>query len=132
MKSLLAYLIFGVLTTAINMVVFGVCYEIVGLPNVLSTILAWFLAVAFAFITNKRYVFRSLSMERRVLFREIATFFGCRLLTGLLDVVIMFIAVDLYHRPALIWKLLSNIVVIILNYAASRLIIFKPKDEQKS
>ena len=57
--------------------------------------------------------------------RELASFFGCRLLTGALDVAIMAYCVDFRGGNGLLWKLLSNILVIVLNYAASKLFIFK-------
>lgn len=124
-KSLILYAAFGALTTLVNMAVYHLCYSVAGLPNVPSTVLAWVLAVSVAFITNKLWVFDSPSFDRSTLLREVPAFFGARLLTGLLDVAIMFVAVDALHRPATAWKLISNVIVIVLNYVASKLVIFK-------
>jgi len=99
------------------------------MSNVPSVIIAWLLAVVFAFFTNKLWVFKSKSFAPDVLKHEIPTFFGARLLTGLLDLGIMYLAVDVLHGNGTVWKLISNILVIILNYVASKLIIFKKKDE---
>ncbi len=124
-KDLIPYAFFGVCTTVVNVVIYYLCYNVTGIPNVPSTIIAWFFAVVFAFITNKLWVFKSKSFEKKILVHEILTFFGCRLATGVLDVVIMWIAVDLMSWNETIWKIISNILVIIINYIASRLVIFK-------
>jgi len=123
--GLLMYLVFGVLTTIINIVSYHVCYSILQIANVPATIIAWLLAVIFAFVTNKQFVFDSKSYARAVVLRELRDFLACRILTGLLDVAIMFVAVDLLCWNALFWKIISNGLVIVLNYIASKLVIFK-------
>jgi putative flippase GtrA len=90
-------------------------------------VIAWVLAVAFAYFTNKIWVFESKSWKWSVLKREISAFVSCRLATGILDIVIMYVCVDLLHWHAMLMKILSNILVIILNYVFSKLVIFKKK-----
>ncbi len=124
-RDVILYLFFGGCTTVLNIAVYYLCYNIAGIPNVPSTCIAWILSVLFAYLTNKVYVFQSKSFKKEVLLREGLQFFGCRLLTGILDVAIMFVAVDLLHWNGLVWKVISNILVIILNYVASKLLIFK-------
>lgn len=126
-KSIIMYAVFGVLTTIVNMGAYYLCFNIAHIPNVPSTIIAWVLAVAFAFITNKLWVFDSPSFDAQTLKHEIPTFFGARLATGVLDVLIMYLAVDVAHLNPTFWKLVSNILVIIINYVASKLVIFKKK-----
>ncbi len=126
-RALILYAVFGLLTTLINTAVYALCYHDLGIPNVASTIIAWVLAVIFAYITNKLWVFDSKRFDRATLAHEIPTFFGARAATGVLDVAIMYLAVDVCHGPSTVWKLLSNVVVIILNYVASKLVIFKQK-----
>lgn len=126
-KSVISYLFFGVCTTVINIVVYYLCYNIFGIANVPSTMIAWVVAVVFAYISNKLFVFDSKSFKTDVLVREGASFFGCRLLTGILDVIIMYVAVDVMNMNSTLWKFASNILVIILNYVASKLVIFKKK-----
>ena len=96
---------------------------------------AWILAVAFAFITNKLWVFNSKSFARKVLFHEIWTFLTARVLTGLIDVLIMFLAVDVGGMNdtfwSTFWKIISNVIIVILNYIFSKLIIFRKKDDAK-
>lgn len=121
------YIFFGVLTTLVNTVSYALCFDALGIANVPSTIIAWILAVLFAFITNKLWVFDSKSFDVKTLGHEIPSFFGCRILTGVLDVAVMYFAVDVCAWNATLWKLISNVLVIIINYAASKLVIFKKK-----
>jgi putative flippase GtrA len=124
-KQLLLYLFFGICTTAINTICYWLLYDVLPFGNLLSTILAWLAAVIFAFITNKLFVFESKRTSTQDCINEVVSFFGCRLLTGILDVVIMAVAVDLLKWSGLLWKLISNIVVTIINYFASKRIIFR-------
>ena len=126
-KDIILYLFFGGCTTVINIIAYYLSYNIAGIPNVPSTCIAWIIAVLFAYLTHKVFVFESRSFAREVLLREGLQFFGCRLLTGIMDVAIMYVAVDLMGWNALLWKILSNILVIVLNYIASKLLIFKKK-----
>lgn len=126
-KSFIAYGVFGVFTTIVNIVTYNICYNSVGMSNTLSNIVAWILAVVFAYLTNKIWVFGSKSWKWEVLRREVTAFISCRLATGVLDLVIMFICVDIMHWHALLMKVISNVLVIILNYVFSKLVIFKKK-----
>lgn len=126
-RSFITYGIFGVLTTIVNIVTYNFCYNSVGISNTLSNVAAWILAVTFAYITNKIWVFDSKSWKWEVLRREIPAFISCRLATGILDIAIMYICVDIMRWPALLMKFASNILVIILNYVFSKLVIFKKK-----
>lgn len=124
-RSVVMYGIFGILTTAVNLVSYSLCYNVLGIPNIPSTIIAWVLAVSFAFVTNKLWVFDSTSFDKETLLHEIPTFLGARIATGVLDVAIMYVSVDVLHSNATLWKLISNIIVIIINYVASKLLIFR-------
>ena len=124
-RFIIFYGIFGVLTTIINVVTYGVLYNVLNITNVISTIIAWVVAVLFAFVTNKIWVFESKTFERKLFILELQKFFGCRIATGLLDVGIMFIGVDILNGPAILLKLFANILVIVLNYIMSKFIVFK-------
>lgn len=126
-KSFILYVIFGVLTTVVNMAVYGLCYDILKMSNIVSTVIAWFAAVVLAYATNKVWVFNSKSFALKVILYELATFFSCRILTGILDVAIMYFAVDIMAWNGKLFKLISNVLVIILNFIASKLIIFVKK-----
>jgi len=124
-KEVILYLFFGGCTTVINIVTYAGLYEVLHVANVPSTIAAWVVSVLFAFYTNRRFVFESRQTEAAARWREFISFFGCRVLTGVLDVVIMALAVDVMGWNGLLWKIISNVLVIILNYVASKFFIFK-------
>ncbi len=127
-KEVILYLIFGILTTLINIVTYYLCDKI-GLSTAVSTVIAWVLSVLFAFITNKIFVFASKTYDLKKLFKEIISFFTMRVLTGILDLVIMIVFVDILHLNGLLIKILSNIIVIILNYVFSKVLVFKNKNQ---
>lgn len=124
-KSFLLYIIFGGCTTLVNIITYAVCTRAFHLGTVASTVLAWILAVTFAYVTNRSWVFESRTNGTRDMIREITSFFSCRLLTGGLDLLIMYIFVDVFGMNDIIMKVISNVVVILLNYVASKLLIFK-------
>ncbi len=124
-RPVLLYLIFGVLTTLINVGTYWVVAHPMGYSVMVSTIIAWILAVLFAYITNRRWVFNSTATTSSTIIKEFAAFITCRITTGIFDGLSMFIFVDVFHFNDVLIKLLANIIVIILNYIASKLIIFK-------
>ncbi len=124
-RGIFLYLFFGGVTTAVNVVVYWLCYEVLGVPNVPATVLAWVLSVAVAYLTNKLWVFESKSFAPEVLWPELGKFVAARAATGLLDLAVMFVCVDMLGWPGTPVKLASNVVVIVLNYVFSKLLIFK-------
>lgn len=124
-KKIIDYLIFGVLTTVVNYITYLVCTRVLGLSVTLSTILAWIISVLFAYITNKIYVFESKTNTVKTFMKEIFMFFAFRILSGIMDVVIMYISVEIFSVNDIIMKLVSNIVVIIVNYIFSKCFVFK-------
>ncbi len=119
------YLVFGVVTTVVNVAVYHVCYAMLGVPNIPSTVIAWVLSVAVAYITNKLWVFRSPSFAPAVLWPELGKFVAARGLTGVLDLGIMYVGVDLLGGPGTALKLGSTVLVVVLNYVFSKWLIFK-------
>lgn len=98
-------------------------------PNVPSVVLSWFLAVTFAFFTNKFIVFRKKGKtEEKGLFSQLLWFYSCRAASGVLDVVIMFISVDIFALNHTLWKFISNLAVGLCNYLAGKFFIFRGKD----
>jgi len=130
-RAFITYAVFGVLTTAINIVTYAVCYEHLNIANVPSNILAWTFAVAFAFITNKLWVFGSKNMSAKIILNELWKFITARLTVGLIDLAIMYIAVDVCHGPAVIFKFVAATVTIILNFVLSKLVVFRKAKQVK-
>lgn len=125
--EMISYIVFGVLTTVVNIVSFGLFRTVLHWDLLVANTLAWILSVAFAFITNKVIVFKSKSFETRLFLRELVTFVGARLLSLGVDTLGMFLLVEVLACNDWIAKIIMNIIVVIINYVLSKLIIFKNK-----
>ena len=126
-REVVAYLVFGILTVFINTAVYSICYYILDLSNNISVIAAWLIAVCFAFVTNKFFVFESKELEKSELAREAGLFWSCRIATGILELIMMHIFVDRLGLNGLVMKTVTNVIVIVLNYIASKMLVFKKK-----
>ena len=132
-KEIVAYLVFGVLTTLVNIVVYWLAAHPLGIKTVPSSVIAWIASVLFAYITNRIWVFHSETTGKSGIIREVAYFFACRLATGVVDWVFMYVTVDLLHFNDVWMKIIANVIVVILNYIASKLWIFKkPKNTDQA
>ena len=129
-KEALLYLIFGGLTTLINIVSFAVCAHLFYMSTIVSNTIAWILGVAFAYVTNKIFVFESKTSSIKALLMECASFVSCRLATGVMDMAIMYVSVDIAGFNDMVMKVISNVLVIILNFVFSKLFIFKKNDKK--
>ncbi|MCI8717527.1 MAG: GtrA family protein [Lachnospiraceae bacterium] len=125
-KEAFMYLIFGVLTTAVDYIVALLCFHGAGFGEITSNNIAWLVSVAFAYITNKLFVFESKSFQGRVLFKEIVSFLSARIITLIMADIIIWGASEL-NTDFLTAKIVSSVVVIVANYIFSKLIIFRKK-----
>ena len=124
-KSIILYLVFGALTTLINIATYAIFAKVLNINYLISNVIAWILAVIVAYITNKLYVFESKSFEKNVLVKEVISFFIARLFSLGVDMSFMYITIGILKYNDILMKVLSNIIVIILNYVFSKFIIFK-------
>lgn len=124
-KAVILYLFFGVCTTIVNIASYWCCAHLLHLSTISSTVIAWLLAVLFAYVTNRIWVFESTAVGLKSICKEFWAFIICRLATGALDLGIMFVCVDLLKMNDIIIKAFANVIVIVLNYIASKLVIFK-------
>ena len=122
------YLVFGALTTLVNIIAYACLYYVFHVSNAASNVIAWILGATFAYITNKLYVFNSKVSKIGELVKEAFYFYGCRLLTLVIDEGIMILTVDKWGWNAILMKILANIIVIILNFIFSKILIFKKSD----
>jgi putative flippase GtrA len=125
--DILAYLVFGVLTTVVNYLVYLPLYNWVGLSATVSNAVAWVFAVAFAFLTNKPFVFKSHDWSMKTVMPELTKFLGCRIGSGLMETAIIFLTVDLLRFDGNVMKLFTSVLVIIVNYVGSKLLVFTKK-----
>ena len=124
-REILVYLIFGVLTTAVNYVVYLPCYNLMHMSASVSNVIAWVFAVAFAYLTNKPFVFRSRDWSAKTVIPELAKFVGTRVGSGGLETAILFLTVDVIGWNGNLWKILTSILVVIVNYVGSKLLVFR-------
>lgn len=143
-KELLLYLIFGVLTTLVNLFVFWVFTKILGEEMYLvNNAIAWVAGVVFAFVTNKLFVFESKSISPKTVVRELAGFVGARLFSFGVEEGGMWLFVDFFGfgeknvtafgfavTGQIIAKLLLAVIVVIINYFFSKFIIFRKRKSQ--
>jgi putative flippase GtrA len=124
-KDVIPYAVFGVLTTLVNIGSYWVMAHPIGMPVMISTVIAWILSVLFAYLTNRKWVFHSEASNTKAIIHEMIMFFSARLTTGVIDWGSMFVFVDLFRMNDVVIKTLANVVVIILNYVASKFLIFR-------
>lgn len=125
--DVLSYLFFGVLTTVVNYLIYLPCYNLLGWSAGASNVLAWIIAVAFAFVTNKPFVFKSYDWSWKVVWPELTKFVGCRIGSGVFETAILLICVDWLGWNGNVWKLVTAVLVIVLNYIGSKFLVFKKK-----
>ena len=123
--ELLAYLVFGFLTTVVYYLVYLPLFYVQGMSGAVSTAIAWVISVIFAFFTNKPLVFRSHDWSRKTVLTEARNFVVCRIGSGLLDMGLTFITVDLLQWKNIFIKVGISVLVIILNYVGSKILVFK-------
>ena len=125
--DVLSYLFFGVLTTIVNYIVYLPLYNWLNFSAAVSNCIAWVAAVAFAYLTNKPFVFKSYDWSLKTVIPELAKFVGCRLGSGLTETVIILLTVDICRLDGNIMKLITSVLVVILNYFGSKLFVFRKK-----
>lgn len=132
LSEIFLYLFFGFLTTAVNIIAFNVL-TVTFRVSISDTSIAWkaaegiafVIAVLFAYITNKLFVFKSVCFDFKTLGREIVGFFGARIISEIVVFIIMWVLIDKFNKAELFAKIVSSVVNIVLNYIASKFIIFK-------
>ena len=122
-KEIINYLVFGGLTTVVNFVTYYITARIIGIEEVTSSGISWFCSVLFAYITNKLFVFESKSNSKKEFFKEMISFFLARIASGILcDVGTFALMVKVFNVNDIIAKIVTQIMVVIVNYVFSKLI----------
>lgn len=124
-----SYLVFGILTTLVNIGAYALFAKYLGMGVTVSTVLAWVVSVLFAFVTNRKFVFHSTQKKIADVFKEIFLFFSSRLFTGALDVAIMNVFAVWLGFDDMLVKIIGNGIVIVLNYVLSKTIVFREKPD---
>lgn len=124
-EEVVSYLVFGVLTTLVNILAFAAFSGPLRISELIANVIAWILSVLFAYVTNRLFVFESKASGAGPLLREAGLFFAARLLSLGVDEAGMALCLYVLHWDKMISKVLMNIIVVILNYFASKLFIFR-------
>ena len=128
-EEVINYLIFGFLTTVVSVVTYLLFVNIF-FPNKsdldvqIANVLSWICAVLFAYITNRIYVFKSKSEGQKKL-KEVINFFLSRIFTLLAEMASLYLLFSILHIDDAISKIISQVIVIVLNYVLSKILVFK-------
>ena len=123
--DIIIYLIFGGLTTLVNFLVYFPLYNWVEMSGTLSNVIAWSVAVIFAFFTNKPFVFKSYDWSSKTVIPEFTKFISCRIGSGLMETAAIWLFVDLLMWNGNGVKIIVSVLVVILNYISSKWLVFK-------
>jgi len=126
-KEVISYLVFGVATTIVNILVFFLCKDVLGIDYKISNTIGWFLSVLFAFFTNKYFVFASNHEDFGSFVREMLLFYWYRILSFVVDMALMILMIEVLHISEFWAKMVTQVAVVVLNYFFSKFFIFKKK-----
>ncbi len=125
--EIISYLFFGVCTTLVNFAIYLPAYNLLGLSASVSNMISWVVAVIFAYLTNKPFVFRSHDWTAKTVIPELSKFVGGRVFSGVMETGILLLTVDILGWNGVIWKFVTQVLVTVTNYVVSKLLVFRKK-----
>jgi len=126
-EEVIKYLFFGVLTTLVSIIIYWIFTKLFHVNYMVSNVISWIGAVTFAYVTNKMFVFESKCNSNKDVIIEVYQFFKYRVLSLIIDVLLMYLFVEIFSIDDMISKLIVQFIVIVLNYLFSKLFVFKKK-----
>lgn len=126
-EEVIKYLFFGVLTTLVSIVIYWIFTKLFNVNYMISNVISWIGSVSFAYITNKLFVFKSKCDNEKDVIIEIYQFFKYRLFSLVIDILLMYLFVEIFSVDDMISKLIVQFIVIVLNYLFSKLFVFNKK-----
>jgi len=127
-SEIINYLIVGCLTTLVSIIVYALFTRLFHINYMISNIFSWIISVLFAYIANKKFVFKSKCDSEKDVLIQVYQFFKYRLFSLVIDILLMYVFVELFNIDDMIAKVIVQIIVIILNYIFSKLFVFKKKN----
>jgi len=129
-EEIINYLIIGVLTTVVSLATYYLCVYTILDPKIgwelqLANIISWIVSVTFAYITNRKFVFKS---HEKNIKKEATSFYASRIITLLMDMGIMFLFVTTLHLNDKLFKIVSQVIVVVANYIISKFFVFKKEN----
>lgn len=122
------YIVFGIATTLVNFITYFLLIKI-NVPYLISNAVAICISIIFAYVTNKIWVFKSNTKSAKTIFKEFISFISCRIISSICDMGSMFVLISILYSNDFIAKIITCIIVVILNYVFSKFIIFKKGKE---
>lgn len=129
-NEIINYLIIGALTTVVSLITYWLFSRGINLNYRISTVLSWIITVIFAFFANKNIVFKSKTATKQEFIFQIINFFKFRLLSLIMDYLLMIIFVEIVNINDLIAKMIVQFIVIVSNYVFSKFLVFNNKIKQ--
>ncbi len=128
-EEIINYIIVGGCTTLINLAVYFLLINIffkakTNLDIQAANVISWIFAVLFAYITNRKFVFKSKAQGKEKI-KEILNFFASRVASLLMDMFLMFLLYSVMHINDTICKLIDQVIIIIANYVLAKILVFK-------
>ena len=132
-KEIFNYLVVGCLTTAVSLgTKWGLLFTVLDADDAfelqVSIIVSWICAVLFAYVANRIFVFNS---KNKNILKEMFSFFGARILTLVMEMVIMWFFITLLRLNSdtwvVIWTFVTQVLIMVFNYIFSKLFVFKKK-----
>ena len=124
-REIISYIAFGVLTTIVSIGTFALFDVVFGIHELIANVISWILAVAFAYFTNRRWVFDSKAKGAREVVREAMAFTGGRLLTLLIEELFLLVFITWLGFDDMIIKILGQIFVMVSNFIISKWFVFR-------
>lgn len=130
-RELILYVFFGGLTTLVDWASYWLMTDLLHVPYMAAAFLSQVFSILFAYVTNRRFVFESRVRGVRAVAVEMVKFFGARGVSLLLNMLVMFLGVDLLHGNDKAVKIAASVLVVIANYIFSKLFVFRNKGRQE-
>jgi len=130
-KEMLLYLFFGGVTFVLNLVMFSLLHNRVGLNELVANVICWVICVLVQFFTNRKWVFNSTAASASSLIYQMGSFFGGRVFTLIVEEIILAVFITWLHFNSMLIKIVAQVVVILLNYIISKYLVFSEKSISK-
>lgn len=124
-EEVILYLIVGGLTTLVSILIYALFTKLFNVNYMISNVISWIVSVSFAYIANKKVVFKSDCNDKVDLLKEIYQFFKYRVFSFIIDVLLMYFFVEIINIDDMKAKVIVQVIVVILNYVFSKLFVFK-------
>ena len=124
-REVVSYIFWGVATTLVNYAVYFACRKLLLIHYIVSNVAAWIAAVVFAYVVNKVFVFGARDWSRKRLFKEIWQFAAARMISGVAETGMLWVLVDVMGYRDSVIKIIAGVLVILVNYAFSKWVIFR-------